>query len=338
MFKDNVIEMLSEKYGSFENAKEHILFFTDSNEKYWGDVYRGIDIKEPSEIFHYPDAVICILSYKFDAIAQNLREKGIENDIYMSPFLVYRTYYDLAYGKEYIEKHESELYQLYEKSDAYTMDLLKHIIEKRRSGKEEFQKVEWFRGLSEVNEYFYDDSLNSGGDKTWIDVGAYTGDIIELAYDRFKDSIKKYYALEPNEKIVAELNNTINKLNIHDKTEILEYGLGNREQILCFEEKGALSSINLAGGGKKIKIKQWDQLGLDIIGTPYVKMDIEGAEMSALEGMRNFIIEKRPYLAICLYHRIEDILEVPAYIYSLDRNYKFYLRAGMHTECYAIPV
>ena len=51
MFKDNVIEMLSEKYGSFENAKEHILFFTDSNEKYWGDVYRGIDIKEPSEIF-----------------------------------------------------------------------------------------------------------------------------------------------------------------------------------------------------------------------------------------------------------------------------------------------
>ena len=103
--------------------------------------------------------------------------------------------------------------------------------------------------------------------------------------------------MEPNEKIVAELNNTINKLNIHDKTEILEYGLGNRDQILCFEEKGALSSINLAGGGKKIKIKQWDQLGLDIIGTPYVKMDIEGAEMSALEGMRNFIIEKRPYLA-----------------------------------------
>ena len=76
------------------------------------------------------------------------------------------------------------------KSDAYTMDLLKHIIEERRSGKEEFQKVEWFRGLSEVNEYFYDDSLNSGGDKTWIDVGAYTGDTIELAYDRFKDSIK----------------------------------------------------------------------------------------------------------------------------------------------------
>lgn len=136
------------------------------------------------------------------------------------------------------------------KSDAYTMDLLKHIIEERRSGKEEFQKVEWFRGLSEVNEYFYDDSLNSGGDKTWIDVGAYTGDTIELAYDRFKDSIKKYYALEPNEKIVAELNNTINKLNIHDKTEILEYGLGNRDQILCFEEKGALSSINLAGGQK----------------------------------------------------------------------------------------
>lgn len=36
MFKDNVIRMLGDKYGSWENAKEHILFFSDSNSLYWG--------------------------------------------------------------------------------------------------------------------------------------------------------------------------------------------------------------------------------------------------------------------------------------------------------------
>lgn len=338
MFKDNVLKMLSEKYGSFEKAREHILFFTDSDNRYWGGTYNQIDIKSPSEITNFPDAIICILSYKFDIISKYLREIGITNEIYMTPFLVYRTYYDLEYGKKYIQNHELEIYQFYEKSDLYTINLLNHIICERKSGKEEFQKVETFEGLSEVNEYFYDENLNWKGDKTWIDVGAYTGDTMELAHLRFKDSIKKYYAFEPSKNNRDQLKKTIERLKITYKTEILEYGLGCMTQTLKFDEKGALSNINSEKGKEEIQIKPLDSLELNIMGMPYIKMDIEGAEMSALKGMQNFILKNRPYLAVCLYHRIEDVLEVPAFISSLDNNYKFYLRAGMHTECYAIPV
>ncbi|MCI8773064.1 MAG: FkbM family methyltransferase [Lachnospiraceae bacterium] len=337
MFKDNVIRMLGDKYGSWENAKEHILFFSDSNSLYWGGVYCGIDIKAPSEILNYPDAVVCILSYKFDVINRDLRRSGVKNEIYMTPFLIYRTYYDLELGKKFINKHEDEIIELYQQNDSYTVNLLKHIINERKSGKEEFQKVELFEGLSEVGEYFYDDGLNCAGEKTWIDVGAYTGDSIELAYKRFGDSIKKYYALEPSKNNINALRNTIDRLQISNKSEILEYGLGSEERIEYFNENGPLSNVDNENGSEAIQIKPLDLLNLCIVGTPYIKMDIEGAEMSALKGMKNFISEKRPYLAVCVYHRIEDILAVPSYIREIDRNYRFYLRAGMHTECYAIP-
>ncbi len=57
-----------------------------------------------------------------------------------------------------------------------------------------------------------------------------------------------------------------------------------------------------------------------------IKMDIEGAELSALKGAKKTIVKYRPKLAVCVYHKELDFDEIPKYIDSLGFGYKFYLK------------
>lgn len=55
-------------------------------------------------------------------------------------------------------------------------------------------------------------------------------------------------------------------------------------------------------------------------------MDIEGAEINALKGAEKTIKGYKPKLAICVYHKKEDIWEIPKLILSYVPEYKLYLR------------
>lgn len=55
-------------------------------------------------------------------------------------------------------------------------------------------------------------------------------------------------------------------------------------------------------------------------------MDIEGAELEALKGAAETIKKNRPRLAICLYHKDEDIVDIPQYVKELVPEYKLYIR------------
>jgi hypothetical protein len=55
-------------------------------------------------------------------------------------------------------------------------------------------------------------------------------------------------------------------------------------------------------------------------------MDIEGSEIEALKGAADTIRTKKPRLAISVYHKPEDIIEIPAFLKELTPDYKFYLR------------
>jgi hypothetical protein len=62
----------------------------------------------------------------------------------------------------------------------------------------------------------------------------------------------------------------------------------------------------------------------------FIKMDIEGAEHNAILGAKQLICEYKPQLAISVYHRPQDLWQIPMLIKKWDAGYKFYLRVHQY--------
>lgn len=56
-----------------------------------------------------------------------------------------------------------------------------------------------------------------------------------------------------------------------------------------------------------------------------IKLDVEGSELAALMGARQTITSMRPKLIVCLYHKKEDLWEIPPLIKRFVPEYKLYL-------------
>ncbi len=95
-----------------------------------------------------------------------------------------------------------------------------------------------------------------------------------------------------------------------------------------------------AGGDSVIQCVKLDE-ALQGFAPTFIKMDIEGAETAALKGARELIEAHGPGLAICVYHGLSDLWEVPHLISGMRSGYRYYLRnynyLGLETVLYALP-
>jgi hypothetical protein len=70
-------------------------------------------------------------------------------------------------------------------------------------------------------------------------------------------------------------------------------------------------------------------------------MDIEGAEIDALNGASEAIKRFRPILAICVYHKPDHLWKVPLLISTYSDDYSLFLRPhdeeGWELVLYAVP-
>ena len=90
--------------------------------------------------------------------------------------------------------------------------------------------------------------------------------------------------------------------------------------LLNFLENSALASSKIVDknqGKIQIKAVSIDEM-LAGERASFIKMDIEGAEMPALIGAQKTIEKYKPKLAISIYHKEDDLWEIPYYI--LDKN------------------
>lgn len=85
-----------------------------------------------------------------------------------------------------------------------------------------------------------------------------------------------------------------------------------------------------------------DLVRLDTVlhdGATFLKLDVEGHELASLQGAEQTILECRPRIAVCVYHRDDDLLTIPAYLKSLNPDYNIGLRhcnqVRFDTICFA---
>jgi FkbM family methyltransferase len=80
----------------------------------------------------------------------------------------------------------------------------------------------------------------------------------------------------------------------------------------------------------------------DLPRVDFLKVDVEGADLSVLRGAAESIRTFRPRLAIAAYHRPDDLATIPDYLESLGVRYTWYLQASTMTDvdtvAFAVPV
>ncbi len=73
----------------------------------------------------------------------------------------------------------------------------------------------------------------------------------------------------------------------------------------------------------------------------FIKMDIESFEIQALLGASNSIMKHKPKLAIAVYHKFDDLWNIPLLLKQWVPEYKLIMRHYDSTQeetiIYAIP-
>ena len=198
------------------------------------------------------------------------------------------------------------------------------------------------RTPTEHAQYFADDLFALSAREVFIDCGAFDGDTIREFIRRRGSSFTAIRAYEPDERNFLRLQGSIAELgaSISGKVTIRQLAVGAEFSSVGFVSEGSIASrVDLDGDALVACVP----LDGDLAGLrpTYIKMDIEGFEMNALLGARETIRANRPILAVCVYHKPEDLREVPLLINSLSDAYRYFLRShdeeGWELVVYAVP-
>lgn len=133
-----------------------------------------------------------------------------------------------------------------------------------------------------------------------IDAGAYPGEFTIYAAKK----AEKVLALEPDPENAEKLRQNLDLNNVKN-VDVLEKGLWDEDGQVSFLERQEGSTIK-EGGSTEISTTTLDAIqekrGEEI---DFIKMDIEGAEIEALEGGREVMKETEPFFAIASYHEVD---------------------------------
>lgn len=335
------------------NRKDvEIEFFIDS--------YKGNSIKDGLKVINIKD----FENYKnkIDTALITVRQDSCHTDVILKYFgikhmVIPQKIESYIRTMKYNDKQKQALmvFETRENKELYNLlwDCKRGIknyseVENYVSNKYNISKTGYFR------DYFkqYLEYINKDAIKTIYD-GGFCNGIHALAFKKELPNLQKIYAFEPMYDKFKDKNFDY-FLTKENFVEIIPNAMWDKECELDFFENTASSAASRVRGVKGVKEQNKNEIlnkikaqSIDNIRkeknkkADFIKMDIEGSELYALYGAAETIAKDRPQLAISIYHSNDDFVNIPIYLKSHLKNYKFYLGHYSYNYCesviYAIP-
>jgi FkbM family methyltransferase len=247
-------------------------------------------------------------------------------------------------SKEYLSTFENNLF------DQESKDVFNNLIQ--------------FRKFLNFDTYVFPDVLNKQylDPMFWgffnekvraLDLGGFNGDSAQDILERYNEEIDFIVVAEPSLNNFEELLTFRNQLDDSKKSKVLPLlaAIGSSDEIVKIVGNG--SSVRLSEANfihqmpfeSKIDFEISPMLKVDTnltkLGINYIKMDIEGGEISALKSAKNYISNHTPFMAVAAYHKPDDLFKIPNLVLEFNNTYKFILRVYGHllkeTVIYCVP-
>jgi FkbM family methyltransferase len=190
--------------------------------------------------------------------------------------------------------------------------------------------------------YFPEELVIPSPDEVFVDCGAYDGDSVREFIRRRGEAFARIIALEPDPANIDRLHASLAgyPATVRSRVEAIAVAAGSQTGKTRFDATGTVSSAVGSAGSLEVDVAPLDDV-LSQRSTSYIKMDIEGSEPEALAGAHRILQQDEPVLAICLYHRQEDLWQIPLQIRAINPRYHLFLRRYCddcwEQVCYAIP-
>ncbi len=168
----------------------------------------------------------------------------------------------------------------------------------------------------------------------FIDLGAYYGDTVKRYLENLS-CIDSCIAVEPERHSFAKLSAYAEELaNKGVSIRCINALVGGKtgvQQVSDSRGRGTRAAVNsnaVLKNTRDIEVITVDSLKPGNVS--FIKFDVEGSELDAIEGARETILKSRPLMKIACYHRSEDVFALVKKVMEIRSDYKVYMR---HTRC-----
>jgi methyltransferase, FkbM family len=313
-------------YKVLRNCGIEVIGFTDSFANRPNEMFAGIPVYTFEEIANMGNTAIYIATnvyqYQQEILEQTSRLKNA--DVYTTGDVYGAGLFDIAHMKQAIKKADNKIRYIRENlADERSREVFDRLIEYRVTN--DRKRIPEIYEREHAQYFPTEDWIRLKDEEVFVDAGAHDGSTSLDFCNWTKGRYSKIYMMEPD-PLMFEIMKEYAALNKMDHVVPIQSGAYSFTGELRFEEDSATGSSRITEAGETvIRVVSIDDM-LKGEKATFIKMDIEGAEMEALLGAKKTIEKYKPRLAVSVYHKADDLWEIPYYVLSHYPTYKIYLR------------